>query len=114
MTGAFKYPGIVDYDVVYVDDVKGVALGQGNSGKRTVLLDSTDFCDVISESAENIAKAWTKEDLIIWLTSNYQVENYLEQRGVSTIEISFKVNEGDYSGTATSGAEAIAILTLLS
>ena len=49
MTNAFKYPGLVDFDRVWVNDVKGVVLGVGNSGKRTVLLDSADFSDVISE-----------------------------------------------------------------
>ena len=112
MTNAFKYPGLVDFDRVWVNDVKGVVLGVGNSGKRTVLLSSADFSDVISEGDSSICKAWTKEDLSVWLSSNYTYSDYLEQQGEGTIQISFTVEGEEYSGTATNDAEALALAIL--
>lgn len=112
MTSAFKYPGLVDFDRVWVNDVKGVVLGVGNSGKRTVLLDSADFSDVISEGDSSIYKAWTKEDLSVWLSSNYTYSDYLEQQGEGTIQISFTIEGESYSGTATNDAEALALAIL--
>lgn len=113
MTAAGNYPSIMDYDDIYRNGTRGVYLGARPGNKLRVMLNSNEYSDTVQES--EIVRAWSKEDLVVWLVQNYSATDYIETVQGANITISFRVSGVLYTGTDNNDANAaaIAILQLL-
>lgn len=110
-----NYPLPMDFDTIYVSSVKRVVLGTSNSGLYRVMINNNDYTDLLSPEDATMSRGWTKNDLVIWATSNYTVNDYTESTQGANTTISFRVNGVLHSGTANNEAAAIAaaVLSLL-
>ncbi len=115
MTAVGKYPGLMDLEAFYFGGNLCVAIGQTGNGVRCICNSSNSFTDLINIDQSGASRAWSKNELVVWLLQHYEVIGYAEVLQGQNVTISFTINGVQRSGTSNNEAEAIAsaILSLL-